>query len=462
MASQHALIVDDSKTAQLRLKRLLEIYELEIDVAASAEEALAYLSYRVPAVIFLDQSMQGMDGIQALRTIKTNPSTATIPVIMYTSEKGQVFTSQARALGALDILNKGSLAPSSLDGMLRRLNILPRKKFKTNDVEPKNNLATEPDVSGRGEQRTSKAAAQPNLGEIQQQIARLFEIHIADVSRQISKSTQFLGKRLQAQTESNTKTPVEVVIGDVPLDVINKEVSAERRRIAVISNGLLGVVLLALVVAIGLMINLSGKFSTLQENFSEIAAASKTHEQYINRLEDTLAGINNNGSRSNPTERQLLNTLTWITNTDFGFAENEEPLGENMVSRLQQLISYLRNIGYEGVINVNINFGNTCMARSAAGDLVVAPDKLPILDCILRAATEEVAAPERYLTVGFVNFQQGFPELRDHRITLTLNSIGFDNPRLAYPFIGDDTNAGDWNHVAAQNNYLYFSFQPYD
>ena len=94
-----ALIVDDSKSARVVLKRMLETHELEVDTAESAEEALLYLNGNRPDVIFMDHMMPGMDGFEAVSAIKNNPDTATIPIMMYTSQKGELYVGQARALG---------------------------------------------------------------------------------------------------------------------------------------------------------------------------------------------------------------------------------------------------------------------------------------------------------------------------------------------------------------------------
>jgi len=123
---QRVLIVDDSKTAQIRLRKMLTQYDIIVDVSFSAEEALGYLSYRHPAVIFMDHHMEGMDGFEALKIIKANPKTAMIPVIMYTAQKGDVYVGQARALGALDILSKEAIKPSNLQRVLSSLKILPK------------------------------------------------------------------------------------------------------------------------------------------------------------------------------------------------------------------------------------------------------------------------------------------------------------------------------------------------
>src|SRR5471032_1440384 len=52
MSAKRALIVDDSRSARTFLTRVLERYDLQVDSAASAEEAIEYLIRLRPDVIF--------------------------------------------------------------------------------------------------------------------------------------------------------------------------------------------------------------------------------------------------------------------------------------------------------------------------------------------------------------------------------------------------------------------------
>src|SRR5512133_4362564 len=97
---KRALIVDDSRSARVILSRMLEQHDMTVDTAESAEQALEYLQRKRPDVIFMDHLMPGMDGFQAVQTIKADPLTATIPLMMYTSQEGELYVSQARALRA--------------------------------------------------------------------------------------------------------------------------------------------------------------------------------------------------------------------------------------------------------------------------------------------------------------------------------------------------------------------------
>ena len=125
-----ALIVDDSRSARVVLKKVLETHELNVDTAESAEDALDYLTDHRPDVIFMDHLMPGMDGFEAVSAIKQNPDTATIPIMMYTSQEGEVYVGQARALGAVGVLPK-KIAPVEVSKVLKSLRVIGGEDMQT-------------------------------------------------------------------------------------------------------------------------------------------------------------------------------------------------------------------------------------------------------------------------------------------------------------------------------------------
>src|SRR6202451_2383633 len=125
--SARALVVDDSRSARAFLTRILERYELAVDAVESAEQAIEFLTIQRPDVIFMDHLMPGMDGFQALQAIKSNPRTATIPIMMYTSQEGELYLSQARALGAIGVLPK-QIKHADLSKALDQLKLLGEPK----------------------------------------------------------------------------------------------------------------------------------------------------------------------------------------------------------------------------------------------------------------------------------------------------------------------------------------------
>src|SRR5260370_5361633 len=79
MARKRALVVDDSKSARVILSRMLEKYDIEVDMAESAEQAIEYLKNNRPDAIFMDHLMPGMDGLQAGARVQSNPPTGLAP-----------------------------------------------------------------------------------------------------------------------------------------------------------------------------------------------------------------------------------------------------------------------------------------------------------------------------------------------------------------------------------------------
>ena len=133
MSSKRALVVDDSKSARAFLARILERHEITVDAAESAEAAIEYLTRNKPDVIFMDHMMPGMDGFQAVQTIKNNPRTSAIPILMYTSQEGDLYAGQARALGADGVLPK-QIKQSDVTKMLFQLQLVADRRTAERDT----------------------------------------------------------------------------------------------------------------------------------------------------------------------------------------------------------------------------------------------------------------------------------------------------------------------------------------
>ena len=123
MTVRHVLVVDDSKSARLMLRKILQGLGMTVDMAESAEDALNYLRSQRPDAIFMDHTMPGMDGLEALRRIKNDPVTVQIPVAMYTSKDEPAYRNEALGAGAIDVLTKPATT-QALGALLERMNAL--------------------------------------------------------------------------------------------------------------------------------------------------------------------------------------------------------------------------------------------------------------------------------------------------------------------------------------------------
>src|SRR6202522_871628 len=157
MGQKRALVVDDSKSPRVILSRMLEKYDIEVDMAESAEQAIEYLKHDRPDAIFMDHLMPGMDGLQAVQAIKGNPQTAMIPIMMYTSQEGELYVGQARALGAMGVLPK-QVRPVDVSKVLYELHLLPDRRDMS---EPA--LAPVELVGGKPTERPAAGSATPAI-----------------------------------------------------------------------------------------------------------------------------------------------------------------------------------------------------------------------------------------------------------------------------------------------------------
>lgn len=123
--SLRALVVDDSQIARYMLSGRLADLGFKVDLADSAETALARLERGLPDVVFMDHLLPGIDGLEAVRRLRGQTRTASLPIIMYTSQDGEDYVDRARDAGANDIYTKTS-DEIRLAVILRRLDLLPK------------------------------------------------------------------------------------------------------------------------------------------------------------------------------------------------------------------------------------------------------------------------------------------------------------------------------------------------
>ena len=116
------LLVDDSKAARFAMGKLLKDQGLEVEMAASGEEALDKIATEDINIVFMDQSMPGMGGIAATTAITSNEKTSHIPVVLCTGNEGDKLEEMAREAGAIGVLTKPPQA-DKLHDVLATINV---------------------------------------------------------------------------------------------------------------------------------------------------------------------------------------------------------------------------------------------------------------------------------------------------------------------------------------------------
>jgi two-component system, cell cycle response regulator DivK len=85
MAGELVLIIEDNEKNRKFVRDVLNVKGYKTIESETAEEGLKLATENLPSLILMDIQLPGMDGITALKQLRTNPETRTIPVIAITA-----------------------------------------------------------------------------------------------------------------------------------------------------------------------------------------------------------------------------------------------------------------------------------------------------------------------------------------------------------------------------------------
>ncbi len=104
--TKHILVVEDQEDNRQILRDLLANAGYHLTEAENGEEALAAVAKQQPDLILMDIQLPILDGYEATRRIKANPSLRAIPIIAVTSYALNGDEDRARAAGCDDFVPK--------------------------------------------------------------------------------------------------------------------------------------------------------------------------------------------------------------------------------------------------------------------------------------------------------------------------------------------------------------------
>jgi two-component system chemotaxis response regulator CheY len=112
------LIVDDSMVARLAIKGIIKDTGAVVSEAASGEVALDLVDKGlVPDLVFLDLTMPGMGGIEALKALRQRLPLLKVAVV--TADIQVRTVAEAMTCGAFDVIRKPADRASILEAMAR-------------------------------------------------------------------------------------------------------------------------------------------------------------------------------------------------------------------------------------------------------------------------------------------------------------------------------------------------------
>jgi CheY-like chemotaxis protein len=469
MGQKRALVVDDSKSARVILSRMLEKYDIEVDMAESAEQAIEYLKHGRPDAIFMDHLMPGMDGLQAVQAIKSNPQTATIPIMMYTSQEGELYVGQARALGAMGVLPK-QVRPVDVSKVLYELHLLPDRR----ELDEPALVPVEIGSGGQVERPPPPGAPSSDLGR---RIEAAVKQHSVDLRRFIVASLDSMANRLEAD-----------LLRPVPTSGPPPEPAAPSRAIRPAwtwAVAILGLVLLGGVCALlwlshndlmrtqqqlaalrageaDLKQSNDQMAATLKDLAAAVAAGAAAHAAADGAPADSAAPADGAAPGDSPAHSGGART-----DSAAGMSRSEPvPYGElpfdrSRVEVLRDVLGKLEAQGFRGVVKVTSSPGVFCLTGNAADGFVPAAPSLPVSKCdLVGNPFEDSLSGQQRQSLSFANLVAGVRQRTGGAISVVTENAASPRAPAAYPAHSDTLTAGEWNRAASANNRVEYSVEP--
>lgn len=454
--TKRALIVDDSKTARQVLSGKLSKYDISVVALESAAAAIDFLYENTPDAIFMDFEMPGMDGFQALKVIKSNPHTAVIPVMMYTSREGGLELSQARALGAVGVLPK-QMEAHDLEDVLHSLHLMPDQEslvhgFEDSELDDMRVVGRRNNIhSIHDHERRKAAAVEP--------VSLPIDGVLGALSTGDESLKRFIRKE-QSQSESRLQERLERRFAETQGELYKLEAMQDISRSQYRRAQLFGALSL-LFILVGF--SLTYYFLLLSPVQRNSASGSSERNDILNLISDQNDKIDQlslkiDGARGNdridPASIIPLKLIEWAANQRTEFKFNEIPFNDQRALWLSELVDQLKEAGFRGTLELRASLGNFCLQKGGSDDLVLASPDLDINECLFAADQRDSFDYMNGQSVAFANYLNVELARNGGELEILLFSSGFSDPLIPYPSIYEVKSAKEWNLIAAQNQRL--------
>jgi CheY-like chemotaxis protein len=427
-----------------------------------------------------------MDGFQAVQAIKSDVQTATIPLMMYTSQEGELYVSQARALGAIGVLPK-TVRPVDVSRVLYQLHLLPdRRQQRTTLFEraaatalsaaqpalaptpasqemPLLDAEATPDETAAAGTAAWSGAPVAALAELhaslRQSIQQLVKDQLADQRRFMLATFEAFARRLGAEIKESTppRAPAAAAVETLPIETQPRQWWP--------------VVLTALLAAIPAMVLGALYWKALGENRAVARQVTELKTE-ITDLADKVAAMPPPMTFMSPSllpaiPQPLSSGAAPIAAAPASAIEaaplaieyvpfGETPLANGRLDRLRAIAAPLEAQRTRARIVVESYVGDFCLTGSPADGFTVAEPSVPFQKCdMVGNPFDDSLAPAQRQSVDFANFAASLRKRTGGAVVVETVSAGRRSP-VEYPEQAEGSTAGAWNTVAAQNNRVEF------
>jgi two-component system, OmpR family, alkaline phosphatase synthesis response regulator PhoP len=118
-------VVEDEEDILELLRYHLTREGYAVTTAVRGEDAVKAITRKTPDLILLDLMLPGLDGLEVCRTLKKDPKTTGIPIVMLTAKGEESDVVTGLELGADDYITK----PFSINVLIARVRTVLRRKW---------------------------------------------------------------------------------------------------------------------------------------------------------------------------------------------------------------------------------------------------------------------------------------------------------------------------------------------
>ena len=428
MGAKRALIVDDSKSARLFLARVLEKYDIDVDSAESAEAAIDYLTNNRPDVIFMDHLMPGMDGLQAVQAIKNDPRTATIPIMMYTSQEGEVYLGQARALGAVGVLPK-QIKPADVSKVLYQLHLVPDRR-----TQEQSSFTV---VNTRGEGRPAEAGVWPVSRPLTESALRE---HFAELRRALVAG-------VDTQTERITSEVRALLLESLPSPELPGTRATPAPWAWIVTCAALVIALASTALwwrSAKLLEQLTVEVAQLRgQQTGQTVQSAPAHEPAPFVAGTTPSSATVAGTATPSDFKPLIMTVPY----------GADALSGARLEVVRQLLYRLARQKVTGVADIRTYPGRFCLVGSTAEGYSPAPDEALFSKCdVVGNPSDDSLSSSQRTPLALANLAADIRASTHGALEVQLSAGDPANLAAPYPPMASDLTAGDWNRAASANN----------
>jgi CheY-like chemotaxis protein len=109
------LIVEDDVLLSKMYSSIFSSGNYQVDTAVNGQEGLDKARANMPDLILLDIMMPKLNGMEVLKTLKSDPALKAIPVVILTNLAGDNDVQAALKLGAVRYIIKSELKPKEVE-----------------------------------------------------------------------------------------------------------------------------------------------------------------------------------------------------------------------------------------------------------------------------------------------------------------------------------------------------------